>query len=102
MFAPSHYYRLQSENRTVGQILVKANAGCAVAQKDQAKIAGQFQEPISVFLIHGYLRYYGDGTFVEVGRFGQSRQGLRRGRLHIKRSDEIKRQWTADTQVITH
>jgi hypothetical protein len=91
VFAPGCYHCLQSEHGPIVETLVKANAGCAVAEINQAKVAHQFKKLIPVFLIHGNLGHYGDGTVVEVGSFGHGRHRRRQRRLYVKRLDEIKR-----------
>ena len=65
VFAPGCYHCLQSEHGPIVETLVKANAGCAVAEINQAKVAHQFKKLIPVFLIHGNLGHYGDGTVVD-------------------------------------
>ena len=55
IFAPRCDYCFQPEYRTIGETLVKPNAGRAIPQINQAKLACQAEKVTPVFLIDNNL-----------------------------------------------
>ena len=100
IFAPRCDYCFQPEYRTIGETLVKPNAGRAIPQINQAKLACQAEKVTPVFLIDNNLSNRCDGSIVGCRRFRKVWHRPRQTRLYVKRLDEIKRPGTGYTQVV--